>query len=171
MGDPRRLSKKYEPPRTLWDRSRIDEEGALIEEYGLKNMHELWRTKAELGRIRREARALLSKGEQGRVEGEPLLRKIQRLSLGGTDTSLEDLLSLTLRDLLERRLETRVFKKGFARSIGQSRQLIKHGFISISGRKVSVPGYVVSAPEDDLISYYKAIDIALPKDAGDEKSS
>jgi small subunit ribosomal protein S4 len=159
MGDPRRLSKKYETPRKLWDSARITEEKALIEEYGLKNMRELWRAKAKLGRVRRDARVLLSKGEQGHDEAKQLLAKVVRLGFGTEATSLEDLLSLTLRDVLERRLETRVYKKGFAKSLAQSRQLITHGFISISGKKVSVPGYIVPASQENLIGYYKAIDI------------
>lgn len=171
MGDPRRLRKKFESPRMIWDKARIEEESALIEEYGLKNMKELWRTKSELGRIRREARKLLSKGEQGKAESQYLLGKIRRLSLGNDNTTLEDLLSLTLRDLLERRLETRVFKKGFARSLKQSRQLIKHGFISIGGKKVSVPGHLVNASEDSIIGYYKAIDIGSIDKKEEAKSS
>jgi small subunit ribosomal protein S4 len=159
MGDPRRLSKKYESPRKLWDTARITEESGLVEEYGLKNTRELWRAKAKLGSIRRDARILLSKGDQGRAEAKQLLDKVVRLGFGNENTSLEDLLSLTIRDILERRLETRVYKRGFAKSLVQSRQLIKHGFISISGKKVSVPGYIVPASEENQIGYYKAIDI------------
>jgi small subunit ribosomal protein S4 len=171
MGDPRRLSKKYESPRKPWDKTRIDEEKALVEEYGLKNTRELWRSKAELGRIRREARRLLSKGEHGREESKQLLGKVARLGFGTESTSLDDLLSLTVRDILERRLETRVFKRGFAKSMRQSRQLIKHGFISIGGKKVSVPGYIVPTSEDALIGYYKAIDLEAGEKAEAKKSS
>ncbi|MFH0817191.1 MAG: 30S ribosomal protein S4 [Candidatus Micrarchaeota archaeon] len=159
MGDPRKLKKKYEPPRKLWDSTRIAEESGLIEEYGLKSMRELWKSKAELGKIRREARKLLSKGEGGRAQAKQLLDKVVRLGLGTETTSIEDLLSLTIRDILERRLQTQVCKKGFAKSLPQSRQLITHGFISISGKKVSVPGYTVPVFQEKLIGYYKAIDI------------
>ncbi len=159
MGDPRKLKKKYESPRKLWDSARIAEESGLIEEYGLKNTRELWKAKAELGKIRREARKLLSKGEQGRAQAKQLMDKVVRLGLGTTATTLEDLLSLTLRDILERRLQTQVYKKGFAKSMAQSRQLVIHGFIAIEGKKVSVPGYVVPVSQEKLISYHKAINI------------
>jgi small subunit ribosomal protein S4 len=160
MGDPRRLSKKFERPRKVWDSTRIAEEKGLLEEYGLKNMRELWKTKAELGKIRRAARLLLSKGEQGKTDSKELSDKVSRLGFGSAQTSLEDMLSLSVRDILERRLQTRVYKKGFAKSLPQSRQIITHGFISIKGKKISVPGYIVPAAEEDLIGYYKAIDIA-----------
>jgi len=159
MGDPRKLKKKYESPRKLWDTTRIQEESGLKEEYGLKSTRELWKSKAELGKVRREARKLLSKGDKGTAQAKDLLTKIVRLGLGTETTTVEDLLSLTLRDVLERRLQTQVYKKGFAKSVSQSRQLIKHGFISINGKKVSVPGYVVPVSEEKLIAYYKAIDI------------
>lgn len=74
------------------------------------------------------------------------------------DTSLEDLLSLTIRDMLERRLETRVFKKGLARSVEQGRQLIAHGHIAINGRRISAPGYIVPVDEEDKIGYYRKVD-------------
>ncbi len=159
MGDPRRLAKKYESPRKLWDTTRITEEKGLREEYGLKNTREVWKMKAELGKIRRAARVLLSQGELGKTKSKDLLGKVKRIGVGTDTTTLEDLLSLQLRDLLERRLQTQVYKKGFAKSLAQSRQIIKHGFISISGKKVSVPGYIVPASEEKLIGYYKAIDI------------
>lgn len=170
MGDPRRLSKKYEAPRKVWDSARIKEEKGLLEEYGLKNMRELWRTKAELGRIRRDARAMLTKGEAESSERSQLLGKVKRLGLGTDNTTPEDLLSLTLRDLLERRLQTVVYKKGFAKSLTQSRQLIKHGFISIGGKKVSVPGYIVPQSQETMIGYYKAIDINAGADKAPKSS-
>jgi len=159
MGDPRKLKRKYESPRKAWDKARIEEENKLLEEFGLKNMRELRVMQMELKRIRREARRLLSMGEEGRKRGEPLLKKVVRLGIAKPETTLEDLLSLTIRDILERRLQTRVFKKGLARSIKQSRQLIAHGHIAIDNRKVSAPSYLVPVDEEDKIGYYKSINI------------
>jgi len=72
---------------------------------------------------------------------------------------LEDVLGLTVRDILERRLQTQVYKKGLARTIKQARQLIVHGFIAVDGRTVSRPGYLVTADEEDKLSYTRPIDI------------
>ena len=34
MGDPKKLRKKYEPPRHPWQASRIESEKILFKEYG-----------------------------------------------------------------------------------------------------------------------------------------
>jgi len=161
MGDPRRLKKKYETPKKLWDAQRIQEEQRLLEEYGLRSMRELWMAKQELKRIRREARRLLSLGEQGKAKSRELMEKVRRFGFAKEGTTLEGLLSLSIRDILERRLETRVFKKGLARSMKQARQLITHGLISVKGRRVSAPGYLTKASEEDSIAYYKPVNLGV----------
>ncbi|MEE8142273.1 MAG: 30S ribosomal protein S4 [Planctomycetota bacterium] len=45
--------------------------------------------------------------------------------------------------LLERRLDNVVFQLGFADSRSQARQLISHGHITVSGRKVDIPSFLV----------------------------
>jgi small subunit ribosomal protein S4 len=170
MGDPKKLKRKYESPKKIWDSNRIEEEQKLLEEFGLKNMRELRVMQMELKKIRREARRLLSMGEKGRKLGKPLLEKVVKLGIAKPETSLENLLSLTIMDVLERRLETRVFKKGLARSIEQGRQLIAHGHIAIDGRKISAPSYLVPVDEEDRIGYYKGVNF-IPIVVGKAKES
>jgi len=170
MGDPKKLKRKYESPKKIWDSTRIEEEQKLLEEFGLKNMRELRVMQMELKKIRREARRLLSMGEKGRKLGKPLLEKVVRLGIAKPDTSLENLLSLTIMDVLDRRLETRVFKKGLVRSIEQGRQLIVHGHIAIEGRKMSAPSYLVPVDEEDRIGYYKNVNF-IPIVVGKAKES
>jgi len=170
MGDPRRLKRKYESLKKAWDKGRIEEDRKLLEEYGLKNMKELRIMELELKKIRREARRLLPLGERGRELGKPLLNKVVRLGVAKEGTTLEDLLSLTIRDILERRLQTRVLKKGLTRSIKQSRKLISHGLIAIDGRKISAPSYLVPIDEEGRISYYKKIEF-LPIAKSEENKS
>lgn len=160
MGDPRKFSNKYEHPKRLWESARIAEESALKREYGLKTMKELWVMNQELKRVRREARRLLSVGEEERARDLPkLMDKLDRLGILGKDSKLEQVLSLTVKDILERRLQTRVHKKGLAKSAKQARQLITHGFISVGGRKLDSPSYLVPVSEDGSIAYYKKIDL------------
>jgi small subunit ribosomal protein S4 len=45
--------------------------------------------------------------------------------------------------LLERRLDNVVYSLGFASSRAQARQLVRHGHITIDGRKISIPSYQV----------------------------
>lgn len=159
LGDPKKNKKKFESPRKVWDTARIIEEQKLLEEYGLKSMHELWIVKQELKKIRREARRLLSLGERGKEEAKPLLARLARLGLGNENNTLDNLLSLKVQDVLDRRLESQVFKKGLAKSMKQSRQIIVHGFIAVNGKRVCAPSYLVPASEEKMISYYKPIDL------------
>jgi small subunit ribosomal protein S4 len=45
--------------------------------------------------------------------------------------------------LLERRLDNVVYSLGFASSRAQARQLVRHGHISIDGRKITIPSFQV----------------------------
>jgi len=49
-----------------------------------------------------------------------------------------------LLEELERRLDNVVYSLGFAASRAQARQLVRHGHVSINGKKVSIPSFRVS---------------------------
>jgi len=82
-----------------------------------------------------------------------LLNKLKRMGILSENAVLDDVLDLTVESILERRLQTIVFKKGLAKTIHQARQLIVHGHIAIGGRKVFSPGYLVLKDEEDKIEY------------------
>ncbi len=44
---------------------------------------------------------------------------------------------------LERRLDSIVYRLGLATSRPQSRQIVRHGHITVNGRKVNIPSYLV----------------------------
>jgi len=153
MGEPRRIRKKYATPRHLWHRARLDEEKELKKEYGCKNMREIWRMRAILRKFRNQARKLIGiTGKQAEREKDELIGKLHRLGLleEGKD-SLDDVLALTLKNLMERRLQTIVFRKGIARTLREARQLITHGHIYVNGRKVTSPNYLVLKEEENKI--------------------
>lgn len=50
-----------------------------------------------------------------------------------------------LMAILESRLDNVLFLGGFAESRNQARQLIRHGHVSVNGKKVSIPSYMVKA--------------------------
>src|SRR5512146_2175010 len=54
-----------------------------------------------------------------------------------------------LLQLLERRLDNVVYRAGFAHSRDMARQLVKHGHLTVNGRKVDIPSFQVS--ENDII--------------------
>lgn len=154
MGSPKKLRKKYERPKRLWDKSRIEEEGGYVSEYGLKNMKELWRAETVLRGIRREARKQLALHGANERRVQELLNRVKRYFIRNNIVNLDDLLSLSVRDILERRLQTIVFKKGLAKTIKQARQFVVHGHIAINGNKVTSPSYTVPFSEEDNVAWY-----------------
>ncbi len=170
MGAPRRNRRKFAKPKDIWNLQRINSDNALRAAYGLKNMKELWKAQSNLSRIRGNVRLLLS-GNAPNQQMEPnIISSLSRYGIVGGGAKLDDVLDLNVNIFLDRRLQSVVFKKGLARTIKQSRQLITHGFIAIGGKKVSRPGYMVAAAEEQQIAYYKQVDInagaQAPKQAG-----
>ncbi|MDO8794191.1 MAG: 30S ribosomal protein S4 [Vicinamibacterales bacterium] len=49
----------------------------------------------------------------------------------------------TLLQLLERRLDNVTYRAGFATSRAQARQLVRHGHLTVTGRKVDIPSFSV----------------------------
>lgn len=156
----RKLHKKYQKPKRLLDIARIREETRLKEKYGLKNMRELWIAKAFLRNVRSQARKLLALPPEIRAAKEKiLLDKLIRYNILSEDSKIDDILSLRVEAILDRRLQTLVYKKMMVKSIKQARQLIVHGFISIGNNRVTSPSTLVRKDEEDLISYYKPINL------------
>jgi small subunit ribosomal protein S4 len=183
MGDPRKLRNKYERPKKLWDVDRLNHDKALETEYGLKNMRELWRATAELKKYRREARRLLSLTEEERKsDAGKILAKLAKFGILKQGSVIDDVLSLEVRAILERRLQTMVLRKGLALSPAQSRQLITHGFIAINGKVVTRPSYMVNVSEEAALSHARPIELKSriveqapepekPKDEAKEEAS
>jgi small subunit ribosomal protein S4 len=55
---------------------------------------------------------------------------------------------------LERRLDNVAFRLGFAISRRQARQVVRHGHVTVNGRKVNIPSYQVSVGDDIAIRDY-----------------
>ncbi|MBS7659275.1 MAG: 30S ribosomal protein S4 [Candidatus Bathyarchaeia archaeon] len=163
MGDPKKQKKKYETPRFPWRSEILQEELKLLGQYGLRNKRELWRHKTMLSKFRGIARELIGKSpEERRKMEEQLLSRLKRLGIISENAVLDDVLDLTVEDILERRLQTLVFRKGLARTIHQARQLIVHGHIAIGDRRVTVPSYLVTREEEDKIKYAPDSPLADP---------
>lgn len=156
MGDPKKPTKKWEGSTHPWRKDVLQAELVLVGKYGLRNKRELWIAKTLLRRVRAKARKLLAlpPGER-EVRGRPLISKLYHMGLlPSPDVTLDDVLRLSVEDLLERRLQTLVYKKGLARTIYQARQLIVHGHVAVNGRRVRSPGYLVSRGEEEMVSLY-----------------
>ncbi|HUI38938.1 MAG TPA: 30S ribosomal protein S4, partial [Thermoplasmata archaeon] len=123
-----------------------------------KNKRELWKAQATLRGFRRQARDLqarLRAGEaQAKRETDGLLGRLTRLGLlpAGTPT-LDDVLTLGPEDVLARRFEWVVVRRGLAPTPFGARQLIVHGHLVIGERRMTRPGYLVPAADELRIAY------------------
>ncbi len=153
----KRQRKKYETPTRPWDKERIEREKELVRKYGLKKKREIWRVEAELRKFRRLARVLAAKKDKEKEK--ILIQKLIKLGLLAENASMDDVLELTVENLLDRRLQTIVVKKGFANTLRQARQFIVHGKIKIGQRKITFPSYIVPKNEEDKIQVL----ITIPK--------
>lgn len=158
MGDPKFSRKKYERPSHPWDGERIKKENETLKTYGLKNKKEIWRVQSLLRNIRGQARdlnsRLRSKDILAEKESKALIGKLYKWGLlESTSATMDDVLSLSLEDLLKRRLQTIVFSKGLANSQKQARQFITHMHITVNDRIINIPSYIVKKEEEDKIDF------------------
>ena len=145
--------KKYERPLVIWDKERIEKEKELMKNFGLRKKKEIWKSIALLRKFRRMGRDLAAK--KNKDKEKELIEKLAKLNLLPENSTLDDVLSLTLENVLERRLETVVARKGLANTIKQARQFIIHGKVTIGGRKVFYPSYLVKKDEEEKIQVVK----------------
>ncbi|MDI6806809.1 MAG: 30S ribosomal protein S4 [Candidatus Aenigmarchaeota archaeon] len=145
----KRQRKKYELPLRPWDKERMEKEKVLMKTFGLKKKREIWVSEALLRKYRRVARELIAKSDK---KGESqLLEKLSKLGILLKNSTLDDVLNLTVENFLERRLQTVIFRKGVANTLKQARQLIVHKKVMIGGRRVIYPSYIVPIEEEDKI--------------------
>ncbi len=160
MGYPGKNRKSYETPKHPWQATRMAAEVELVKRYGLRNKKEVWKAHSGLKKYRELARKLLAESAKGKLAGslktdaDNILNRMKRYGLLKSEAVLDDILSLDVTTFLERRLQTQVHKQGLANTTKQARQFIVHGHISVGGRKVTVPGYIVSKDEELALSYY-----------------
>jgi small subunit ribosomal protein S4 len=153
MGDPRRQKKKYVVPKRPFDTERFEQELDLIGRFGLRNKRELWRHSTDLSNYRRQARNLLALPPSERQHSEKeLVDKLARIGVLEQPV-LDHVLDLTLENVLERRLQTIVFRKGMAASMHHARQLVAHGHIALDDARVTTPARLMTVGEADRIVY------------------
>lgn len=153
----RNHSKTAKTPRRPYEKERIDGELKLVGEYGLRCKRELWRCQFVLAKIRKAARELLTldtKDPKRVFEGGALLRRLVRYGLlDETELELDTVLQMTVQKLLERRLQTKVFKQGLAKSIHHARVLIKQRHIRVGKQVVNVPSFMVRVDSEKHIDF------------------
>ncbi len=130
-------------------------------DFGLRNKRELWRYKTMLSEVRGIARSLLGATEEQRARLEQeYLSKLGRMGVLSESATIDNVLDLDIRDLLERRLQTMVFRRGLAKTLFQARQFVSHGHITVGGKIISVPGYMVKREEEGKLKYFSQSPLA-----------
>ncbi len=148
----RRIRKRFKRPKRPWDSEQIKEEKKVLNKYGLRRKRELWTTEQSLRRFRQRARELIA--QKDAEKEKVLLDRLVRLGLLSKEKhELDDVLALGVENMLERRLQTIVFKKGAARTPLQARQMIVHGSVMLKGRRMSFPSYIVPVDEEPMITF------------------
>ncbi len=144
MGDPSKPRKKFARPLKPYDKNRIEEEAEIVKKYGLKNKRELWTAKTTIDTIRSQVKKLIIHPE----EKEELFNRLLNLGLITPESTIDDVLALAKENLLERRLQTIVFKKGLAKTVKEARQMIVHRKVKVLDRTITIPGYLIKVNEE-----------------------
>ena len=161
MGHPKFARPKYDTPTHPWKKTRIEEEHALKEQFGLKKiggMKEIWKVKSKLRRWRQNAMKLIgrvdsSTGHFSREKSD-LVESLYRRGLLGDGASLDDILQIDVELVLSRRLQSQVYYRGLASSMRQARQLVIHGHIGLGEQKMTVPSYIISRDDENILNYH-----------------
>lgn len=155
MGDPKKSRRKYSRPHHPWKKDRIDGEKKVLKAYGLKNKREIWQMAAFLRSISDQAKKLIaSRGVQADKERELFLARLVRQGLMGAGAKLDDVLGISLDNVLERRLQTLVVRKGLAKSMNQARQFIAHNHVLVNNKIITRPSYLVSSDEEHKMGFH-----------------
>ncbi len=155
MGDPRRQRRQVITPSHPWEKTRIQEELQSVGEYGLRNKRELWKHKTQLSQFRqtvRKLRALPPDVAQQQLK-QVVARLVRMGFLTPGDHTFDDVLNLSIKDFLDRRLQTQVVKIGLAKTVAQARQFIVHRHIAINGQIINSPSYLIMAQDEGKITF------------------
>jgi len=154
MGSPKKQRKKFSKPSHPWQKERILAEQEIVKEYGLNRKYEIWKMNSILKSLTRQAKNLIAtKKPQAEKEAKQLLTKLYSLGLINKEAQIEDVLSLSLKNIMERRLQTLVYRKNMASSARQARQFIVHEHIALGEKTVTAPSYLVQVEEEANIGF------------------
>src|SRR3989338_8189630 len=154
MGHPRRLKKKYSKPRHPWQKDRIEVENELKKKYGFRTKKEIWKMNSFLSKMKDLSKKLIAAhGSQADIEKVHLIKKASSYGLVKPNAKIEDVLAITLEDVLNRRLQTIIVKKKFGRSMLQARQFITHGHVMVKDKTINSPSYLVKLDEESRILF------------------
>ena len=151
------FTKVFKRPKKPFEKERLDMELNSVGKYGLKNKIEYLTAQYALAKIRKAARELLTleKTDSRRMfEGEALLKRMIKLGVLKTEeASLDFVLGIKTEQLLERRLQTVVFKRHMANSVHHARVLIRQRHIAVGKQLVNIPSFLVRVVSEPHVQH------------------
>lgn len=157
-----RYSKRANTPRRPFDKQRLINEMKYVGQYGLKSKRELWVLEKMFHDIKKRAKDLLIHTDEeyqivqarallNRLEKSGLMTDVNYRSKADIVSKLEKVLDLELTSLLDRRLQSKVYAMGLARSIHHARVLINQRHIMVNSAIVNKPGFLVNIKSEGFI--------------------
>lgn len=159
----RKEHKSYSRPKKPFEKARIEEEAEIKKEYGLKNKKEIWKAEAKVKSMREMAKRLISAEES---EQKLLFTRLQKIGISAN--SIGDVLGLTKKDYLNRRLQTILLKKGLTTTAKGARQLIIHKKVLVDGKVVNSPSFIVPVSLEEKINLRKKVKAKKEKEVKSE---
>ncbi|MFC2142901.1 30S ribosomal protein S4 [Candidatus Aenigmatarchaeota archaeon] len=153
MGHPKKHRRKTSNPFRPYDKERIQREKTIMKEFGLRRKKEIRKAESILRNFRRRARRLQASKDENKEKA--LFDKLHKMGLVKPSAKLEEVLEINVEDILSRRLQTVIYKKGLANTVSQARQTITHGHICIDDRRVKWPGVMVTVDLENKIELNK----------------
>ncbi len=172
MGDIKKQKKKFSKPSHPWQKDRIEAEKEMLKQYGLRRKYEIWKMDSLLKNFLNRAKTIIAqRSPQSELEKKQMLDRLYSLGLLKHGSRVEDILNLTIKNLMERRLQTLVVRKQFAKSMLQARQFITHEYVAIGAIKITAPSYLVSVQEEPQIRLVRALNAAQDIEKKTEKEA
>lgn len=155
MGAPIKHRKTFISHKKRWDKQTIEDEAILVTDYALKNKKEIRKVEAQLSKLKGIAKNL-NRNQQTKesVEAQNFVAKLKAQGfLAPEAQSLDEVLDITVRDILDRRLSNILYRNKLARTPRQARQFVVHGHVLIDGKCVNSPSYVVTLSEEANVGF------------------
>jgi small subunit ribosomal protein S4 len=155
MGLAKKHRKKYVSHKKRWDKKTIEDEAVLMNDYALKNKKAIRKVEKRLSDYKKIAKSLNKNPET--KESQEAKNFINKLKYKGfldqSAESLDEVLDIGIRNILDRRLANIVYKNRMARTPSQARQFIVHGHILVKENYVDSPSYLVSLEEEPQVQF------------------
>lgn len=161
MGDPKKIRRKYSTPLIPWNKNNIEVERKLKQEYALKNKKEILIASSFLKKYKNIAKKLIAtRTKQAEKEKGQVLKKLFEHGLIPAGVNLDQILAVELKDILERRAQSLVFRKGLSKTMNQARQFIVHHHIIVGEKEITSPSTLLTTAEEQVLRFKESSSLA-----------